>query len=337
MSVSNKLGKPCWSVASSLSKWAARAVIAGWCASVAPARAADAYPSRPVKLLVGFPPGGPADIPARLIADKLSRSLKGPVVVENKPGAGSMIATQDLVAQPPDGHTLLLCTSFDAINTLLYRKARYKVADLAPVTLISTYDYAIAVSNAVPAASLPELVALTKTAPDKFNYGHIGIGSQANLIFKQLEQTAGIKMTALPFKGSAPAVQEVIAGRLDLFVVPPISAVEPHNSKLLRVMAVTGKSRLAVLPDTPTLEQLGIPLVAFAFQGICSGAGTPKPVIDQLNEAIRGVVASSDYRELMDKLGTVAVASSPKELMDMMNEAIKTASPVVDAFSMQLD
>lgn len=302
-----------------------------------PALAADPYPTRPVKLLVGFPPGGPADIPARLIADQLSRVLGGSVVVENKPGAGSMIATQEFVAQPGDGHTLLLCTSFDAINTLLYSKARYSISDLEPISLISEYDYAITVSNSVPAKDFVELVQMSKASPDKFNYGHIGIGSQANLIFKQLEQTAGIKMTPLPFKGSAPAVQEVVAGRLDLFIVPPISAVEQHNAKQLRIMAVTGKQRLGVLPDVKTLQELGIPLVAFAFQGVCTGKGTPQPVVDRLGTAIRSIVASPEYKGVMDKLGTAAVSSSPAQLRQMMHDAIKTATPVVTAFKLQLD
>jgi len=299
--------------------------------------AADPYPSRPLRLLVGFPPGGPADIPARLVSDQLSRSLGTSVVVENKPGAGSMIATQEFVSQPGDGHTLLLCTSFDATNTLLYSKARYKISDLEPISLISTYDYAIAVSNTSPAKDFVELVKLSKASPDKFNYGHIGIGSQANLIFKQLEQIAGIKMTALPFKGSAPAVQEVVAGRLDLFIVPPISAVEPHIAKQLRIMAVTGKNRLAVVSDVPTLQELGVPLVAFAFQGVCTGKGTPHPVIDKLSTAIRGIVASKEYTGLMDKLGTAAVSSTPSELRQMMDDAIKVAAPVVKAFNLQLD
>ncbi len=315
----------------------ALAVLAVGTLAAPSAFAAEPYPNRPVKLLVGFPPGGPADIPARLIADQLSKSLGGTVVVENKPGAGSMIATQELVSQPGDGYTLLLCTSFDATNTLLYRKARYKISDLEPISLISTYDYAITVSNTAPAKDFAELVALSKASPDKFNYGHIGIGSQANLIFKQLEQTAGIKMTALPFKGSAPAVQEVIAGRLDLFIVPPISAVQPHIAKQLRVLAVTGKQRLAVLPDVPTLQEQGVPLVAFAFQGVCTGKGTPRPIVEKLTTSIRAIVASKGYSGLMDKLGTAAVSSTPAELMQMMEEAIKTATPVVKAFNLQLD
>lgn len=190
--------------------------------------AADQYPSRPIKLLVGFPPGGPSDVPARVIAEKLSRILGTGIIVENKPGAGSMLATLDVLSQPADGHTLLLCTYFDPVNTLLYRKARYKVSDIAPVSLIGTYDYVLAAASNIPAQSFEQLVAGTKADPQKFNYGHIGLGSPANLIFKQLETKTGIQMTPVPFKGSAPAIQEVVAGRLDLYIVPPISAVQPY-------------------------------------------------------------------------------------------------------------
>jgi tripartite-type tricarboxylate transporter receptor subunit TctC len=188
---------------------------------------------------------------ARAIAERLSQSLGVPVVPENKPGAGGMLAMQELISQPADGHTLLICTYFDPVNTLVYRNARYRVSDIAPVSLIGTYDYVLAVSNNVPVEKLSELIDITKASPDKFNYGHIGVGSPANLIFKQLEKRTGIKMTAVPFKGSAPAMQELIAGRIDLYIVPPISAVQPFEAKQIKVLATTGKSRLAVMPQEP--------------------------------------------------------------------------------------
>jgi tripartite-type tricarboxylate transporter receptor subunit TctC len=219
--------------------------------------AAETYPSRPIRLLIGFSPGGPADIPGRAIAERLSQSLGVPVVPENKPGAGGMLAMQELISQPADGHTLLLCTYFDPVNTLIYRNARYKVSDIAPVSLIGTYDYVLAIANSVPVEKLSELIEITKVSPDKFNYGHIGAGSPANLIFKQLEKRTGMKMTAVPFKGSAPAMQELIARRIDLYIVPPISAVQPFDAKQIKVLATTGKSRLAVMPQVATLQERG--------------------------------------------------------------------------------
>ena len=232
--------------------------------------AAETYPSRPIRLLIGFSPGGPADIPGRAIAERMSQSLGVPVVPENKPGAGGMLAMQELIAQPADGHTLLICTYFDPVNTLIYRNARYKVSDIAPVSLIGTYDYVLAIANSVPVEKLSELIEITKVSPDKFNYGHIGVGSPANLIFKQLEKRTGMKMTAVPFKGSAPAMQELIARRIDLYIVPPISAVQPFDAKQIKVLATTGKSRLAVMPQVATLQELGVNLISFAFVGVCA-------------------------------------------------------------------
>jgi tripartite-type tricarboxylate transporter receptor subunit TctC len=299
--------------------------------------AAETYPSRPVRLLIGFPPGGPADIPGRAIADRLSQPLGTSVVAENKPGAGGMLATQELLAQPADGHTLLICTYFDPVNTLLYRKARYRVSDIAPVSLIGTYDYVLAVANTVPADSVSQLVLISKAAPDKFNYGHIGIGSPANLIFKRLEKLTGINMTPVPFKGSAPAMQEVLAGRLDLYIVPPISAVEAYNAGRIKVLAVTGKSRLPVMPQVPTLAELGVPLVAFAFVGVCAATGTPAEVIGKLNGLVREAVEAPQYRQLMDTLGSVPIASSPAELQTVMDEAIRDTAPIVNEFKLQMD
>jgi tripartite-type tricarboxylate transporter receptor subunit TctC len=299
--------------------------------------AAETYPSRPIRLLIGFPPGGPADIPGRAIAERLSQSLGTSVVAENKPGAGGMLATQDLLAQPADGYTLQICTYFDPVNTLLYRKARYKVSDIAPVSLIGTYDYVLAVANSVPADTLSKLVEITKANPDKFNYGHIGIGSPANLIFKQLEKRTDLKMTPVPFKGSAPAMQEVLAGRLDLYIVPPISAVQPYDARQIKVLAVTGKSRLPVMPQVPTLQELGVTLVSFAFVGVCAATGTPAKIIEQLNGLVREAVATPEYKHLMDTLGSVPIASSPQELQALFDNAVRDTAPIVDEFKLQMD
>lgn len=299
--------------------------------------AAETYPSRPIRLLIGFPPGGPADIPGRAIAERLSQSLGVPVVPENKPGASGMLAVQELLSQPADGHTLLICTYFDPVNTLVYRNARYRVSDIAPVSLIGTYDYVLAVANSVPAEKLSELVDITKASPNKFNYGHIGTGSPANLIFKQLEKRAGIKMTAVPFRGSAPAMQELIAGRIDLYIVPPISAVQPFDAKQIKVLATTGKSRLAVMPQVATLQELGVNLTSFAFLGVCAAKGTPAQIIEKLSGSVREAVAAPKYEHLMATLGSVPISSSPQELQAVMDNAIRDTAPIVEEFNLHLD
>jgi tripartite-type tricarboxylate transporter receptor subunit TctC len=299
--------------------------------------AAETYPSRPIRLLIGFPAGGPADIPGRAIAERLSQSLGVPVVTENKPGAGGMLATQELISQPADGHTLLICTYFDPVNTLVYHNARYRVSDIAPVSLIGTYDYVLAVANSVPVEKLSELINITKASPDKFNYGHIGVGSPANLIFKQLEKRTGIKMTAVPFKGSAPAMQELIAGRIDLYIVPPISAVQPFDAKQIKVLATTGKSRLAAMPQVATLQELGVNLISFAFVGVCAAKGTPAQIIEKLNGLVREAVAAPKYERLMDTLGSVPISSSPQELQAVIDNAVRDTAPIVEEFNLHMD
>jgi tripartite-type tricarboxylate transporter receptor subunit TctC len=319
-------------VAAGLQGMAVAALLGGMSAAKA-----ENYPTRAIRLLVGFPAGGPADIPARAVAGKLAEALGTPVVVENKPGAGGLLATQDLLEQSPDGHTLLLCTYFDPVSTLLYRKARYKISDVAPISLIATYDYVLATANTVPAGTVAQLIELTRANPERFNYGHIGIASPANLIFKQLERLTGMKMTAVPFKGSAPAIQEVMAGRLDLYIVPPISAVQPYDAKQIKVLAATGQKRLPALPGVPTLNEAGVPIVSFAFLGVCAASGTPEPIIQKLNRLIADIVKSADYQQLITKLGSVPVASSPGEFQAVMDAAVRDATPIVTEFKLQMD
>ena len=155
------------------------------------AASAEDYPIRPIRIVVGFTAGGPTDVPVRFIAERLSQSIGKPVVVENKPGAGSMLATLDVLSQPRDGYNLLACTYFDPVNTLLYKKARYQVADLQPISLISKYDYAIAVSKNIPAKTFGELVQYAKDNPGKLNYGHLGIGSElCGILGDEVDQAA---------------------------------------------------------------------------------------------------------------------------------------------------
>jgi uncharacterized protein len=187
-----------------LGRWArtcsmtALCAFVGWGTSVA----ADDYPSRPLRLVLGFTAGGPTDIPARFLADRLSASLGKPVMVENKPGAGALLAAMDVLSRPRDGHDLLLCTYFDAVNTLLYRNAKYKLSDIVGISLIAKYSYAVAVSHSVPAQSFNELIEYTKAHPERINYGHLGAGSTQNLLAKKLEKATGMKMT--PFPTRAP-------------------------------------------------------------------------------------------------------------------------------------
>ncbi len=302
-----------------------------------PSASAQDYPSRPIRMLVGFTAGGPTDIPARFLAERLTSALGQPVIVENRPGAGSMLATQELLAQPRDGQTLLVCTYFDPVNTLLYRKARYKVSDIAPVSLIAKYDYAIAAPLSIKAETFADLIPLAKAEPGKLNYGQLGIASTQNMLAKQLEKTAGIKMTAVTYKGAAEAVQEVVAGRLDIYVGPPLTVMPQYAAGKIKVLAVTGTQRLASAPKVPTLTESGVPLVAFAFLGICAGSGTPQPIIDRVNKEVVKIVDTPAYRAMIEKSGSVPASSTPAEMQTVIDAAVRDAAPIISEFNLQVD
>jgi tripartite-type tricarboxylate transporter receptor subunit TctC len=295
------------------------------------------FPNRPVRLVVGFTAGGPTDIPARLIADKLGAALGQPVIVENKAGAGSLLAINDILARPRDGYNLLVCTYFDPVNTLLYKKARYEVSDIMPVSLIAKYDYGIAVSRDNPAKNLSELVQYAKANPGKLNYGHLGVGSTQNLLAKRLEKLAGVSMTAIPYKGAADALQEIVAGRLDLFIGPPVVVMPLYLGKQIKVLAVTGKERLSSMPEVPTLTEGGIPLVAFGWLGICAGAGTPQPIIDLLNSKIVPIVNSPEYRTMIEKSSSIPISSTPQQMQAVIDVTVKDVAPIIEEFQLHVD
>lgn len=309
----------------------------GALAAVAADAAAEDYPARPIRLVVGFTAGGPTDIPARFLADRLTVSLGRPVVVENKPGAGATLAANDVMSRPREGYDLLLCTYFDAVNTLLYKSIHYKLADLLGISLIARYSYAVAVANALPVQTFPELIAYTRQHPDQVNYGHLGAASTQNLLAKRLEKLTGMTMTAIPYKGTSEATQEMIAGRNHVQIGPPLGIVPLYRSKQLKVLAVTGNERLASMPEVPTLEELGIPLVAYAWLGVCAGAGTPASIVDLLNARVAEIVNSPDYRALLEKSGSVAVSSTPQQFHQLIEDTATDAAPIIRELGIQLD
>ncbi len=298
-------------------------------ATCATAVAAEDYPTRPIRMVVGFTAGGPTDIPARFIADRLATALGHPVIVENKPGAGATLAANDVMSRARDGYDLLVCTYFDAVNTLLYKSLHYKLDDLVGVTLIARYSYVVAAANSLPADTFPELVAYTRQHPGEVNYAQLGVASTQNLLAKRLERLAGVQMTAIPYKGSSEVAQELIAGRSQLYIGPPIGLVSLYRAKQIKVLAVTGNERMPAIPEVPTLKESGIPLVAYAWVGICAGGGTPQPVIDLLNKRITAIVDSPEYRALVEKSGSVAVSSTPQELHKVIEDTAADAAPII--------
>jgi tripartite-type tricarboxylate transporter receptor subunit TctC len=295
------------------------------CLAAAPATAAD-YPTKLIRIVVGFPAGGPSDVPARLIAERLKTSLGQPVIVENKPGAAGMIAANDMLSQPRDGYTLLLCSYIDPINTLLYKQVSYKVEDLAPVTLVQKAYYAFTASSALPVESLADFVRYAKARPGELNYGRVGAGSVTELLAKQFEKPAGISMTGVTFKGTGPAIQEVVAGRIH-FIVGPLAVTMPlYQGRKVKVLGMTSPERLPIAPEVPTLTEQGLPIVNYGWWGMCARSGVPQPVIEVLNRHIVAAIATPEYRSVIEKLGVIPVSSTPEEFGREMADTVKEAA-----------
>jgi tripartite-type tricarboxylate transporter receptor subunit TctC len=301
------------------------------------ALAQAAYPDRPVRLVVGFSAGGPTDVPARFIAERLGNSLGQRVFVENRTGAGGQIATQDVLSKPRDGYNLLLCTHFEAINAAVYRNVAYKLSDLAPISQISRYYYAVTMTNEVPARDWEAFIAHARANPGNLNYGTIGRGSAQEVLALELAKAAGIRLTGIPYKGGADVMNDLIAGRVHLYVSPTLSVLPQYKAGKLRILAVTGPERLSAAPEIPTLAEKGLAFVRFGWLGICGGAGTPLPVIALLNRQIGAVVKSAEYREMIEKAGSVPIASTPEELGKILGETYEQTAAISREFGLQAD
>jgi tripartite-type tricarboxylate transporter receptor subunit TctC len=307
------------------------------CSFALPAFAADNYPTRPIRLIVGFGAGGPTDIPARFIADRLGSALGQPVVVENKPAAGGIVATRDVLAQPRDGYTLLLCTHFDATNTAVYRNAGYKLDDIAPVSLIVKYYYGLALANAVPADDLTSFIAYAKAHPGEVTYATVGSGSAQEIISLQMEKLTGITMNRIPFRGGVGVVSEIVAGRVDLYPSPTLAVMSQYQAKQLKIIAATSPERLKSLPDVPTMKEQGFDFVRFGWLGVCAGAGTPEPILKLLNQRIVSIVGSPEFHTLIENAGSIAESSTPQGFAAIIQKTLDDVVPTVQEFGLQVD
>jgi tripartite-type tricarboxylate transporter receptor subunit TctC len=302
-----------------------------------PAAAADNYPNRPIRLEVGFGAGGPTDIPARFIADRLGAALGQAVVVENKPAAGGIVATRDVLAQPPDGYTLLLCTHFDATNLAVYRDPGYRLDDIAPVTLIAKYYYGLAVANVIPANDFQSFVAYAKAHPGEVTYATVGAASAQEIMARQLEKLTGIELNRIPFRGGSGVVQELVAGRVDMYPSPTLAVISQYRAKQLKILAATSPERLKGLSEVPTLKEAGFDFVRFGWLGVCARAGTPTPIITTLNQHIVSIVDTAAYQALIENAGSIPVSSTPQEFSALFQKTLNDVAPTVKEFGLQQD
>jgi tripartite-type tricarboxylate transporter receptor subunit TctC len=277
---------------------------------------ADDYPSRPIRIIVPYAPGGGADTVARIVARRVSDTIGQPIVIENRTGAGSILGTDAVAKAEPDGYTLLLGQSGPiSINPAVYKDLRYDpVKDFAPVTMTTAYPYILVVNAKLPAKSLQEFVALAKSQPGAMNYGTTGIGAANHLVAELFNGKAGLKMTHIPYRGTALAVGDLVAGQVTMVFGDPISVLPHMQSRSLRALAVTSLQRSAVAPEVPTVAESGFPgFDALAWHGILAPAKTPPAIVKKLHAEIVSALKHPETQALLVKQAMQTVGNTPEE------------------------
>jgi tripartite-type tricarboxylate transporter receptor subunit TctC len=293
---------------------------------------AQAYPSKPVKLVVGFTPGGGVDINARLLASKLTELLGQQVIVENKPGAGTNIANEFVARSSPDGYTLLINTAAVAINMALYKRPGYDaIKDFAAVSIFSSSPNVLVVNAALPIRSVADVLAQARAEPGKLNYSSAGAGSTQHLsgeLFKSLTKT---DIVHIPYKGTAPALTALIGGEVQLSYAN-IPAIQAHvKSGRLRPLASTGPKRAELLPDVPTMKESGVDMDVVVWYGVLAPAATPREIVARLADAVAKSAHSADIRVRLQEQGAEPMGNTPEEFTRMLRSEVATWAAVVKA------
>jgi len=291
---------------------------------------AQAYPSRPVRIVVGFPPGGATDIQARLMGEWLSERLGQQFIVENKPGASGNIGTELVARAPADGYTLLQVVTPNAINPALYNNLSFDfIRDIAPVICAARLAYVVVVHPSVPATTLPEFIAYAKANPGKVNYGSAGSGTPQNISCELFKIMSGSNLVHIAYRGGAPAVADLISGQVQVIFAPVSEAIQHVRSGKLRALAVTTAARLDVFPDLPTVGDFLPGYEASGFAGIGVPKNTPPAIIDLLNKELNAGLADARIKTRIVELGGTVLGGSPAEFGTIIAEATEKWAKVI--------
>ncbi|MGO4157784.1 Bug family tripartite tricarboxylate transporter substrate binding protein [Cupriavidus sp. YAF13] len=305
-----------------------------------PALAEASYPAKVIRLVVPFPPGGSTDTLARLLAEQLKEELGQTVVVENKAGAGGNIGGDAVAKAAPDGYTLLLAAAGPTvINPSLYARMSYEpLRDLVPVTMLAREHNLMAVNPSVPAHNLKEFIAYAKSKPGQLSFGSPGNGTTAQLAGELLNQSAGIKLQHVPYKGSGPAVADLIAGHITLMIDNMPALLPFVQSGRLRALAVASDKRASALPDVPTVEEAGLRgYVVTAWKGLMAPAGTPRPIIAKLHDATVKILAKPQIRKRLVDLGAEPVGNTPEQFAALIRSDTAWWAALVKSTGTTLD
>jgi len=301
---------------------------------------AQGYPTKPIRLVVGFTPGGVSDVLARAMSAKLSQNLGQQVVVDNRPGAGTTIASELIAKSAPDGYTLYFCdATTHAINASLYTKLPYdSVRDFSFISLVASTPLLLVVNPALPAKTVPELIALAKSRAGQLNYASSGNGTIVHLAGETFKSMAGVDLLHVPYKGSAPATVAVIAGDV-AFIFSTMPAALPHvKSGKLRALAVTTSARIGAVQDIPTVAESGLPAFDLTlYSGVIGPAGMPREIVERMNGELAKVVNSPEIREFFATQGATPMASSPEQFADHMRADIVKLGKAVKASGAKAD
>jgi tripartite-type tricarboxylate transporter receptor subunit TctC len=312
-------------------------VFVAMCAAAASALA-QSYPSKPIRLVVGFPPGGGNDIIARMVGAKMQESWGQPVVIDNKPGANSIIATEFVAKSASDGYTLLVnATGGMSMNPVLYTTLPYDpLKDFVPISMVGSFPLVLAVNPSVPARSVQELVAYAKANPGKLNYSAGSTAFQvATEMFKQM---TGIDVRHIPYKGSAASITAVIAGDVQMTIVDTPPLVPQIKGGRVRALAVTSAKRAGAMPDLPTIAESGVPGYEMVLWiGVFAPAGTPREIADKLNAEVVRIVNLPDIREKLDGMGVDPLGNSSEQVAEWIRREIARFGPVAKAAGIKAD
>ena len=313
-------------------------VCAGLLAFSAPAAAQQDFPNKPIRLIVPYAPGGGAGVLARIVGQKLTESWGQQVVVDNRPGGNGTIGGEALIKSPPDGYTILLVTGTHVINPLLLPTPYDAIKDFAPVATVTGYELILVLHPAVPADNLKELVALAKSKPGQLNYATVGIGNSGHLTTELFNLMTGVKMQHVPYKGSAPALIDLLGGQVQLTVVAPSSTIQHIKNGKLKAIAISGDTRLAALPQVPTFTEAGLPgFEVKNWYGILAPAATPKPVIDKLAAQIALLLEMPDTREKIVGQGMDPYVSTPEQFARLIKADTEKWGKVIKAANIKFE
>jgi tripartite-type tricarboxylate transporter receptor subunit TctC len=309
-----------------------RLIVAAALSLAAGGVASQAYPDRPVKIVVGFPPGGSSDTVARVVADKLTVTLGQPVIVENRPGAGGVTASEFVARAPKDGYTLLLATAGHSTAAAMRKQLPFDaVRDFTWISTITTYPFVIATAPAAPYNSLGDLVAAAKAAPGKITYSSAGIGTSHHLLGEWLNAEAGVDLVHVPFKGGTSPLTEVVSGRVDVMIETMTLTLPQIQGGKLKALAVTSPESVDFLPGVPPAAQTVKGLVFQSWLGLAGPAGLPAPVLERLNRDLRAALETPDVRKRLADLGGAAAPVAPEAMRAQVEREVARWSALVDS------